>query len=59
MILDSYKDLLSASDFAEIFDTTKNTIYKEIQRGTFGDPIKIGRKYRVSKKYVSDKFFSN
>ena len=56
-ILTSYRDLLSVSDLSEIFDTTKNTIYKEIQRGKFGNPIKIGRKYKIPKKYVYDKFF--
>lgn len=56
-ILDDYKDLLSVSDLAEIFSTTKGTIYKEIQRGKFGEPIKIGRKYIIPKIVVKERFF--
>ena len=56
-LLDNYKDLLSVGDLAEIFETTKNTIYKEIKRGKFGSPIKIGRKYRIPKVLVQAKFF--
>lgn len=56
-ILDNYKDLLSATDLAEIFGTTKTTIYKEIQRGKFGEPLKIGRKYVVPKTIVRSRFF--
>ena len=57
MILDGYKDLLSVGDLAEIFETTKNTIYKEIQRGKFGVPVKIGRKYKIPKRLVYERFF--
>jgi excisionase family DNA binding protein len=57
--LDNYKDLLSVENLAEIFETTKNTIYKEIQRGKFGSPIKIGRKYRIPKTLVREKFFKD
>ena len=56
MILDSYKDLLSASDLSEIFSVSKQTIYKEIQNGKFGKPIKIGREYKVSKLYIEKVF---
>ena len=55
--LDRYNDLLSVTDLATIFDTTENTIYNEIKRGKFGAPIKIGRKYKVSKAFVFEKFF--
>jgi len=55
--LAEYKDLLSVSDLAEIFETTENTIYKEIQRGKFGNPIKIGRKYKIPKTLVREKYF--
>ena len=57
--LDKYKDLLSAGDLAEIFGTTKNTIYKEIQRGKFGRPVKIGRRYKIPKIFVYQRFFEN
>ena len=52
-----YKDLLSVSDLAAIFDTTENTIYKEIERGKFGNPVKIGRKFKIPKAFVYEKFF--
>lgn len=58
-VLDNYKDLLSVNDLAEIFETTKATIYKEIQRGKFGKPIKIGRKYKIPKMFVYEKYFLN
>jgi predicted DNA-binding transcriptional regulator AlpA len=51
------KDLLSAEDLAEIFETTKGTIYKEIKSGKFGEPIKIGRKYIIPKNLILEKFF--
>jgi len=56
-MLNDYKDLLSCKDLAKIFDTTVNTIYKEIQRGKFGTPIKIGRSYKIPKTYILTKFF--
>ena len=56
-ILDNYRDLLSVNDLAEIFETTENTIYKEIQRGKFGNPIKIGRKYKIPKIFITEMFF--
>ena len=58
MRLDSYKDLLSASDLSEIFGVSKQTIYKEIQNGKFGVPIKIGREYKISKLQI-EKIFIN
>lgn len=57
ILLKEYKDLLSCKDLAKIFDTTTNTIYKEIQRGKFGEPIKIGRAYKIPKSYILSKFF--
>lgn len=55
--LEKYHDLMCAGELAELFNTTPNTIYKEIQRGKFGKPIKIGRKYRIPKVYIYEKFF--
>jgi predicted DNA-binding transcriptional regulator AlpA len=55
--LSAYRDLLSVEDLAEIFETTKSTIYKEIKSGKFGEPLKIGRKYIVPKVFVYNKFF--
>ena len=58
-VLDNYKDLLSANDLAEIFETTKDTIYKEIKRGKFGNPIKIGHKYKIPKTFALERFFNH
>jgi predicted DNA-binding protein YlxM (UPF0122 family) len=57
--LADYKDLLSVEDLTEIFETTKATIYKEIKRGKFDAPIKIGRKYKIPKVLVYEKFFKS
>ena len=57
MELDKYRDLLSADDLMEIFRVSKATIYKEIQDGKFGTPIRIGRAYKIPKIYIWDKFF--
>ena len=54
----NYPDLLSASQLSEIFSVSKQTIYKEIQNGKFGTPIKIGREYKVSKLQI-EKIFIN
>jgi len=56
--LANYPDLLSASQLSEIFGVSKQTIYKELQSGKFGKPIKIGREYKVSKLYI-EKIFIN
>ena len=55
--LTKYRDLLSVADLAEIFDVSKNTIYKEMKDGKFGTPIQIGRSYKIPKIYVINKFF--
>lgn len=44
-----YSDLLSVQHLAEIFDVSKQTILKELKKGTFGKPLKIGRAYKVPK----------
>ena len=54
----NYPDLLSASQLSEIFSVSKQTIYKEIQNGKFGTPIKIGREYKISKLQI-EKIFIN
>jgi excisionase family DNA binding protein len=56
-VLVKYKDLLSVMDLAEIFEVSKNTIYKSIQDGKFGSPIQIGRAYKVPKSYIIKNFF--
>ena len=58
-VLYDYKDLLSISDLSNIFDVSKNTIYKSVQGGKFGTPIRIGRAYKIPKIYVIRNFFYN
>jgi len=59
VFLKEYKDLLSAQDLSEVFEVSKQTIYKEMKQGKFGIPIQIGRAYRIPKTYVLDKYFHN
>ena len=56
MNLDKYPDLLSVQHLTEIFNVSKNTIYKEIKAGKFGTPIQIGRALKVPRMYVWNKF---
>lgn len=58
MHLSKYKDLLSTDDLAEIFEVSKSTIYKELRNGSFGEPIRIGRKYKVPKLYIINKMLN-
>ena len=58
-ILAGYKDLLSVKDLCRIFEISKQTVYREIQRGKFGDTIRIGRAHKVPKAYVVQRYFSN
>jgi len=59
MELNNYRDLLSIEDLTEIFDVSKQTIYKSIQDGKFGTPIQIGRAYKIPKIYLLKKYFRN
>jgi len=54
-----YSDLLSIKDLTEIFQVSKQTIYKEIKLGKFGSPIQIGRAYKVPKTYILEKYISS
>ena len=56
--LSGYKDLLSVDDLSRIFCVSKNTIYKSIQNGDFGKPIRIGRAYKVPRMFIVNKFFN-
>lgn len=58
-VLDEYKDLLSVNDLSVIFTVSKNTIYKEIKDGKFGNPIQIGRAFKIPKAYLINKYFTN
>jgi len=55
--LDNYGDLLSAQDLSEFLGVSKQTAYKEIKKGKFGNPLKFGREYRIPKIYIIDKYF--
>jgi len=57
--LTKYRDLLNVRDLMEIFEVSEQTIYKEIKKGKFGDPIRVGRSYKIPKVYVVRKFFYN
>jgi len=57
-ILTEYRDLLSAQDLSEIFQTSKQTIYKELKEGKFGIPIRIGRSYKIPKVYILQRYFN-
>ena len=57
-VLAGYKDLLSVNDLCKIFDVSKQTIYKEIRRGKFGEAVQIGRAYKVPKVFVLRHFFN-
>ena len=56
-LLVGYRDLLSVTDLSKIFEVSKQTIYKEIKDGKFGEPIKIGRTYKIPKIYVAQRYF--
>jgi len=55
--LAEYKDLLSVKDLSAIFEVSVQTIYKEIKNGKFGDPIRIGRTYKIPKIHILERFF--
>jgi len=55
--LDRFGDLLSVGDLAIIFEVSKQTIYKEMKSGKFGNPIQIGRAYKIPKFYVLQRYF--
>jgi len=54
--LDCFGDLLSAQDLSTFFGVSKQTIYKEIRDGKFGEPIKFGRSYRIPKVYIRQRY---
>ena len=56
--LAEYSDLLGVSDLCKIFDVSKATLYAQIQNGNFGEPIRIGRAYKVPKVYILKKYFN-
>ena len=59
MELNKYRDLLSVQDLTKIFEVSKATIYKEIKQGKFGNPICIGRSFKIPRIYIYNKFFAN
>jgi predicted DNA-binding transcriptional regulator AlpA len=59
MQLEKYNDLLSVQDLMEIFQVSKQTIYKNIHEGKFGTPIQIGRAFKVPRTYIINTYFTN
>ena len=55
--LDHYGDLMTATDLSNFLGVSKQTAYKEIREGKFGEPIKFGREYRIPKIYIVSKYF--
>jgi len=58
MILTEYKDLLSVKDLMNIFGASQQTIYKKMKCGEFGNPIRIGRTYKIPKLHLLNKYFN-
>ena len=56
-ILGRYRDLLGVEDLSEIFGVSRQTIYKEMKEGKFGNPIQIGRAYKIPKLYILQRYF--
>jgi len=56
-ILTEYRDLLSVEDLARLFSVSKQTIRKEMKKGKFGTPIRIGRAYKIPKIVVAQRYF--
>jgi len=56
--LDHYGDLMTATDLASFLGVSKQTAYKEIREGKFGEPIKFGREYRIPKVYIIQRYLT-
>jgi len=59
LTLMKYGDLLSVAELSELFRVSKQTIYKEIRAGKFGEPIQIGRAYLIPKIHIIRKYFED
>jgi predicted DNA-binding transcriptional regulator AlpA len=57
--LSGYRDLLSVDDLSEIFSVNNQTIHKELKKGRFGKPIRMGRAYKVPKIHIVSRFFAS
>ena len=56
--LDDYGDVLTPEDIQNILCIGRNTIYKYLAEGEIKS-IRIGKKYRIPKKYLIDFIYSN
>jgi len=56
--LDNYGDLLTVKNLSEIFFASKQTIYREIQKGVFGTPVMMGRQYLFPKGYIVERYLT-
>ena len=55
--LAGYRDLLSVDDLCDIFEVSRQTIYKELRRGKFGETVQVGKAYKFPKTRIIQKFF--
>jgi len=53
-----YPDMLGTEHIMEIFGMGKNSAYKMIREGAFGEVYKFGRAFKISKTYVWNKFLN-
>ena len=58
-VLLEYRDLLNVEDLSIIFGVSKQTIRRELKRGKFGNPIQVGRAYKIPKVYVLQRYFQS
>lgn len=56
--LTEYPDLLTVANLAVIFQCSKQSIWKSIKQGKFGNPILIGKSYRIPKVYLLKNYFN-
>ena len=57
-MFNSYPDILSVKQLCEILDIGKNTAYRLLQGGEIKS-IKIGKVYKIPKKYVTKYIVKN
>ena len=57
-MLKNYKDILSVEDLCEILSIGKNTAYRLLKAEEIKS-VRIGKIYKIPKKYVKEYIFSN
>ena len=56
--LDGYGDLMSAKELSVFLGVSLQTVYKEIKKGKFGEPLKFGRVYKIPKVYILQRYLT-